>query len=280
MRTKLMAFVLLILTFTIVFTVESAESSLKFTQLTNSSYYKSSPCISADGKNLAYSVYKDGKEKIWIRSLMEKSKEYEVPVDVEGTHPSFSPDGDKLVFGSLVNGESNLYIVGIDGNDLKKLKQKGYNAYWSPKGDLIAFVNQHNIGIMNTDGKDVKFLTIERYNDEPCFSPDGKRLVFYSEGKIQTVNIETKEIETIVKDDWNGFPVFSPDGKKLALISTRKGNYDLWVLNLETKDWVQLTNDEAREYSPCWMPDSDAIVFVKRQLGIFDIWEAEGIKTD
>ena len=264
---------------------EMKEMPFKFTRITASLYYKSSSAVSLDGEYLAYSVSRDSKEKIWIKSLSENSEEFELPVDVEGSCPSFSPDGKKVLFHNFIDGKPNLYIVGIDGQGLEKLSQGGYNACWSPDGNKIAFVWQHNIGIMNPDGRWVIFLTKQGYNNYPRFSPDGKKIVFYSEGEIRMINVETKEIETIVESDWNGYPVFSPDGKKLALISTRKTAedaeneryYDLWVLNLETQKWRRITRDESIEYSPSWLPTGDAIVFIKKHEQTFDIWKVEGI---
>ena len=81
MKIKLIFFALFVLIFSGVFTLELTASALEPDKLTDSSYYKSSPCISSDGKNLAYSIYKDGKEKIWIMDLEGKSQAKEIPVD-------------------------------------------------------------------------------------------------------------------------------------------------------------------------------------------------------
>lgn len=273
---------------------EGRESPLRFLRITHSLYYKSSLTIGREGRFLAYSAFKDGRQRIRVRSL-ETGEEFEVPIDIEAISPSFSPDGKRLVFHSFIEKEPQLHIVNIDGEDLRRLEQRGYNASWSPKGDKIAFIHQSHIGIINPDHKGVRFFTTGKHNDYPDFSFDGKRIVFYSEGKIkmievepieETIMVEKKEPKVIVKRHWNGYPTLSPDGKKLALISTRrkedpKGerNYNLWIFNLQTKEWLQITDDPGMEYSPRWLPNSDGIVFIKQEKGAFDIWKVEGIKN-
>ena len=58
------------------------------------------------------------------------------------TTPSFSPDGEKIVFNSDRSGGQHLYIMDNDGNNAKRVSF-GRGSYatpvWSPRGDYIAF---------------------------------------------------------------------------------------------------------------------------------------------
>ncbi len=62
-------------------------------------------------------------------------------------------------------------------------------------------------------------------------------------------------------DSNNGMPGFSPDGNKIVFRSSRGGNFDLYLMNVDGSGLVQLTDDEAKDNFPVFAPSGDAIVF-------------------
>jgi len=59
-------------------------------------------------------------------------------------------------------------------------------------------------------------------------------------------------------------PRYSPDGKKILFISDRSGADNVWYLDLEKKDTIQVTKDENQYFpSACWTPDGEYIVYAK-----------------
>ncbi len=56
-------------------------------------------------------------------------------------------------------------------------------------------------------------------------------------------------------------PSWSPDGSKLAFVSDVEGHSDIWVINVDGSNAVNLTQDEAADHSPSWSPDGHWIVF-------------------
>jgi len=64
-------------------------------------------------------------------------------------------------------------------------------------------------------------------------SPDGREVAFVSGGDIWTVPIGGGEARLLVSDPaLEVRPLYSPDGKMLAFTSTRTGNGDIYVLDL------------------------------------------------
>lgn len=53
-------------------------------------------------------------------------------------HPTWSPDGSKIGFASKPDGNFEIYVVNIDGSNLKRLtNHPGFGSYslsWSPDG--------------------------------------------------------------------------------------------------------------------------------------------------
>lgn len=69
---------------------------------------------------------------------------------------------------------------------------------------------------------------------------------------------------------------------EIAFASDRAGNMDIWVMNADGTNPVQLTNDPLPEVFPAWSPDGTKIAFVRgaRMSGEQEIWvmKADGTR--
>lgn len=191
--------------------------------------------------------------------------------DAEAT---ISPDGKKIVFTSMRNGDIDLYTMNIDGTNVKQITNTlGYDggACFSPDSkkivwrasrpesdeaakeykDLLAqglvMPTKMELFVANADGTDARQVTkLGKANWAPAFMPDGKRLIFASNHttergfpfNLYIVNIDGTGLERISNDkSFDAFPMFSPDGKKLIFSSNRNNNggHDT---NVFICDWV------------------------------------------
>ncbi|MDH4138857.1 MAG: hypothetical protein OEW09_19400, partial [Anaerolineae bacterium] len=90
--------------------------------------------------------------------------------DVTDTNPEVSPDGKKVAFMSRRDGNWEIYVMNIDGSDLKRLTNNGDTdglPIWSPDGQIIAFASDRKgfgfsgdwaIWAMNPDGTNQRML--------------------------------------------------------------------------------------------------------------------------
>lgn len=69
-----------------------------------------------------------------------------------------------------------------------------------------------------------------------------------------------------------GDATLSPDGQRFLLSSKRSGNWEVWMYDLPTAQWTQLTHDPADDFEAKWSPDSSRIVFCSTRTGQKDIW--------
>lgn len=157
--------------------------------------------------------------------------------DAEGT---YSHDGQKIVFTSQRDGDTEIYVMDKDGKNQKRLTHfEGYDggAFFSPDDKKIVYRRFDNEGnaqiiLMDADGSNLKELTHTKgINWCPAFHPDGKHIVFSS-------NMGDRKNFELYIMDYNGdnlkqltfdktsdvLPIFSPDGSKLMWTSTRSDN--------------------------------------------------------
>jgi hypothetical protein len=167
----------------------------------------------------------------------------------------------------------------------------------SPSGDVIAAISGNrrdrelDILLLSTkDGSVVRNLTSGfdqnlgfesiptpgmRFNNVPWISwgPNDRLAYFVRTEKDRSLvvqNIVSRKIEMrvpMLAVDSPESPDFSPDGRTIAFSAASGIVQDIYTINLETKEIVNLTKDEFADYAPTWSPDGRSIVYLKRVSG-------------
>jgi len=165
--------------------------------------------------------------------------------DAEG---SYSPDGKRIVFTSMRDGDQEIYVMNADGTDQKRLTNgKGYDGgpFFSPDGKSIVYRGDRRddgkqnlqIRMIDADGKNDRALTDNQiFNWCPFWYPNGKGFIFtqadhaaYARGEKPNYDLymmkpDGSDVTRITFDPaFDGLPVFSPDGKKMMWTSKRGG---------------------------------------------------------
>ena len=187
----------------------------------------------------------------------------------DSRQPMFSPDGTKIAYMKRNVGKtywSEIWVMNADGTDKYPVTdadvQCGHLEGWSPDGRKILYRSEdpdwsypggwpappfvgpprNDLWLANTDGSGVTQITFEE--NGVCFGGD------------ESINSVSA--------------AFSPDGSKIAF---KKCYYeydgswnwrysDLWVMNADGSDQVQLTNtpNDGEQY-PKWSPDGSKIQY-------------------
>lgn len=110
-------------------------------------------------------------------------------------------------------------------------------------------------------------------------SPDGSTVAFDLLGDIYTMPIAGGVATPIATGPvWDMQPRFSPDGTKIAFTSDRGGGDNIWVMNADGSDPVQITDEKFRLLNgPVWTPDGRFVIARKhftsgRSLGAGEMW--------
>jgi len=146
-----------------------------------------SPRFSPDGTKVVMSLLdKNGNSDINVMDIRSGQRRELTRSTAIDTSPSYSPDGSQIVFESDRGGTQQLYVIGANGGNAKRISFKNgryATPVWSPRGDLIAFTKQLPgkwlIGVMKPDGSGERILTEGFHNEGPTWSPNGRVLMFF-----------------------------------------------------------------------------------------------------
>lgn len=191
--------------------------------------------------------------------------------DAEAT---ISPDGKKMVFTSVRDGDLELYIMDLKTYKVSRVTNTlGYDggAWFSPDGKKLIWrasrpetpeeikeykellaeglvaPTKMEVYSSDLDGKNmVKHTSLGQANWAPNYMPDGKRIIFasnheYKRGfpfNMYILNPDGK-LDKISRDKgFDAFPMFSYDGKKLVFCSNRN-NGGTRDTNIFLADWAE-----------------------------------------
>jgi TolB protein len=216
-------------------------------QLTHLGSISLSPRVAPDNSRVAFSsLGKNGWSIHMYSLLLNRMVTFNSP---GGTtiSPAWSSDGSKLAFSSSLDGDSEIFTSSPDGAGLHRMtafRGPDVSPVWNPKTNAqIAWVSGRTglpqIYIMDSDGANVQRMTDGGYATSPSWSPNGQFLAFA----------------------WNR--KYGPGAP---------GGQDIYIMDVASKRWTQLTHDSGHNDFPSWSPDSRHIVFQREDSGATQIW--------
>jgi hypothetical protein len=161
----------------------------------------------------------------------------------------------------------------------------------SPSGDLVAAFSAYRekVDVVLFDAKKRTFirnltrpysnryqyliaqeLAIGRgYGRDLAFSPDGNRIAVFAKRErgralmlLDALNGGIDRIVDMPEIEQQLAPAWSPDGKRVAFSGWKDGQFDIFILDLDTRTITNVTNDAVFDGAPAFSPDGKSIYFV------------------
>ena len=230
-----------------------------------------------------FSLFLLSTETLDLRRLTE-------PDLVEGgdVTPSFSPDGARVAFvrGTKRGGE-DLFVVPTRGGEPERLtrgEREIVGVDWMPNGKDLVFASRRREGaglwrVAASGGTPTWIATAgegERVQ-RPTVARSGGRLAFEqrsADANIWVIQQGRFLPQPLIRSTrWDANPQFAPDGQRIAFASDRSGSPEVWTVDAEGLNPIQLTSFEGPPVTmPRWSPDGRRIAFDARVNGNADIY--------
>ncbi|MDM8528875.1 protein kinase [Anaerolineales bacterium HSG24] len=243
------------------------------TNLTNHLGADLSPDWSPQGDKIIFSTVRDDGVGLRVIDIDSQTITSRFSEDERHRNPRWSPDATQIVFDT---GPS-IDIANLDGSPglelgQSSLREDGDNfPNWSPDGTHIIFdtehsVNNYDLFIVPSNGTQPAYNLTKTYSTnewQAVWSPNGKQILFVSDEDqdiqqifIMNADASNRRQLTFTADHFaeNFHPLWLADGSKIIFVSKREGNNEIYMMDVDGSNPINLTNHPADDHHPTLSP--------------------------
>jgi TolB protein len=238
-----------------------------------------------------YVSSRSGVKEIWSMDYDGQGQHPITHLGEVSLSPRVAPDNSRVAFASLGKTGWTIRMYSLVLGRLVSFPSPGgttISPSWSGDGMRVAYSSDRSgdpeIWVADANGNNAHRVTTFRGPDvSPCWNPRTNNQIAWVSGRTNLPQIYTMEsdganVQRLTDGGYATSPAWSPNGQFLTFAWDRKygpgapGNQDIYVMDIASRRWVQLTHDAGRNDFPSWAPDGRHIVFEREVDHHSEIW--------
>jgi len=227
-----------------------------------------------------------GNKEIWAMDYDGANQHEVTHLGTVSISPRIAPDNSRIAFSSLGRDGFQIRMYSLLLNRIVNFPSGGgtnLSPAWSPNGHDLAFSSSRSgdpeIYIADSNGGGSRRVSSFRGPDvSPVFNPKTGSQIAWISGRtglpqLYVMDADGSAVTRMTDGGYATSPSWSPNGQFLAFAWDRKygpgapGGQDIYVMEVATKRWIQLTHDIGRCDFPSWSPDGRHLVFANSPDG-------------
>ena len=198
-----------------------------------------------------------------------------------------APNWNKKTNSLIFNSDGKIWSYGIDSGEVTKIDTGecdncNNDHVLSPDEQYIAVSHgkrdegfSSRIYVIPIGGGEPKLITPNTPSFLHGWSPDGQELAYcafrnHDNGMQADIYVVAADGETeekrITDGGFNDGPEYSPDGKHIWFNSTRSGLMQVWRMNRDGSERIQMTDNERNNWFPHVSPDGKKVIYLSYKV--------------
>jgi TolB protein len=234
---------------------------------------------------------RSGAKEVWSMDYDGASQHQLTHLGSIALSPRISPDRTRLAFSGLTKDSWQIMMYSLElGRSVAFPRSGGDNISpaWSSDGARVAFASSRGqsgteIYLADSSGGGSRRLTTGHSDVSPVFNPKTNGQIAFVSGQtglpqVYIMDADGSNLQKITDQGYAVSPSWSPNGLLLAFSWIRNygpgvvGGADIYLMDIASRQIVQLTHDSGRNDFPSWSPDGRHIVFQSTRGGTEQIW--------
>ncbi len=202
--------------------------------------------------------------------------------DAYDDQPALSPDGMEVVFVSDRDGNRELYLMNLAGENVVRLTN-------TDDSEIDPAFTADASGVIYTletdEGRDVYELDLVSGESQAIYaSEEDERMAYQGPGGKIVYVAEVNGDDEIMLEDSSGrkqltdspgidfMPTITADGKQVFFVTTREGDYDLYLMYADGTGERPFLNTETVEGRGVPSPDGGYVAVANEETGTLEIY--------
>ncbi|MGD1070616.1 MAG: translocation protein TolB [Bryobacteraceae bacterium] len=238
------------------------------------------------GSRIYYSSNRSGHDEIWAMDWDGANQKQLTHLGGMSLYPAVSPDGSRVAFTTLSSAGARLVMADTStGRAIPFASPRASvnaNASFTPDGKTVYFAStaggsaEQIFSASAAGGQGLRRILYRKaVVAEPKVNPKNPSLMLFVSGpgpqQIYRMSSDGAGIDRVTNGQGEASnPSWSPDGEHMAFAWTQgyaKGAFNIFVMDVGTRSYVQLTHNEGKNENPVWAPDGRRLVFMSNRGG-------------